>query len=320
MPRTHGEIINIIKNAHEQIQADNNTLKVAYKSLGDNLFLSARRYVKKYCKYTQALTTLDFSALNNAILVAVFNKSITFEDVEFCRKRVEEQPEEKEQLRRDLEYLGLKESYIKERNLTHYNIHRQAETKRGYELERQFEIRRAEQKAKDKAEYEKAKAEWEKIQAEQRRIAEQEKQATIARVAKARAEQEKKVDLFREKPIKWGIQPKYKTDFVKTPFSTELEEQTIFVGENHFIKYDKQEYTREEFYQSQFKDYKKHPYRTKFLTDNIFWLGSSRRAWYEYHILAKHFELVEVDEQDKEDQTCPQTLQLCYNPHKPSLI
>ncbi|MCM1149396.1 MAG: hypothetical protein NC319_04830 [Butyricicoccus sp.] len=39
----------------------------------------------------------------------------------------------------------------------------------------------------------------------------------------------------------------------------------------------------------------------EFHTDDIYWLGGSQRAKLQYHILAKQFPLVYVDEQDKAD-------------------
>jgi hypothetical protein len=50
-----------------------------------------------------------------------------------------------------------------------------------------------------------------------------------------------------------------------------------------------------------FPEYKKYPYKVKFNTDNVFYLGGNQRTKLQYHILAQHFDLVEVDEQDKDD-------------------
>lgn len=50
-----------------------------------------------------------------------------------------------------------------------------------------------------------------------------------------------------------------------------------------------------------FSEYKKYPYKVRFNDDNIFYLSSNQRAKLQYHILSQYFDLVKVDEQDKED-------------------
>jgi hypothetical protein len=50
-----------------------------------------------------------------------------------------------------------------------------------------------------------------------------------------------------------------------------------------------------------FPEYKKHAYKVRFKTDDVFWLGGSQRERLQYHILTQKFDLVEVDGQDKQD-------------------
>lgn len=61
---------------------------------------------------------------------------------------------------------------------------------------------------------------------------------------------------FRDKPIKWTIQDTYKTIMTDNVFSTEPEAEEQFTGRKHFISYEGQEYTREQFLKAHFKDYK----------------------------------------------------------------
>jgi len=104
---------------------------------------------------------------------------------------------------------------------------------------------------------------------------------------------------FRNKPIKWTIQDTYKTIITDNVFSTEPEAEEQFTGRKHFISYEGQEYTREQFLKAHFEDYKKHKYKVKFNNDNVFWLGSNQRAKLQYHILSLHFPLAEVSGKDK---------------------
>ena len=106
---------------------------------------------------------------------------------------------------------------------------------------------------------------------------------------------------FRNKPIKWTVKGNFTTKLLPNPFSVTPEQEEVYSGTNHFIKYDGKEYEREQFLKAFFKDYKKYKYRVDFLTDNVFWLGSNQRAKLQYHILSLKYPLVKVDEQDKED-------------------
>jgi hypothetical protein len=58
---------------------------------------------------------------------------------------------------------------------------------------------------------------------------------------------------------------------------------------------------REEFLKAVFSKYKKHAYKVKFKNDNVFYLGGNQRAKLQYNILAYHFDLVSVSEEDKAD-------------------
>ena len=107
---------------------------------------------------------------------------------------------------------------------------------------------------------------------------------------------------FRGKPICWADVPKYKQ--VLYPNAFDLEHPDIedeFNGFHHYIQYDGNFYTREDFLKAAFPEYKKFPYKVKFPDDNVFYLSGAQRAKLQYEILAYHFDLVKVDEQDKED-------------------
>jgi hypothetical protein len=70
---------------------------------------------------------------------------------------------------------------------------------------------------------------------------------------------------------------------------------------SRYISYEEQLYTKDRFYKAMFTDYRKQPFKVKFNTNNIFYLGSNQRAKLQYHILSQYFELVEVAAQDKKD-------------------
>ena len=54
--------------------------------------------------------------------------------------------------------------------------------------------------------------------------------------------------------------------------------------------------TRRDFMKSEFDEYRMHPYKVKFLTDDVFRLGGNQRSKLQYHILAQRFPLVHVSE------------------------
>lgn len=60
---------------------------------------------------------------------------------------------------------------------------------------------------------------------------------------------------FRDKSIEWTTKTKLKTRTTKSQFGNEPEKQQ-YTGTDHFISYEGQEYTREQFYKAHFKDYK----------------------------------------------------------------
>ena len=108
---------------------------------------------------------------------------------------------------------------------------------------------------------------------------------------------------FRDKPIKWKIEIGNRTRVFKNAIdadNSDIEEKEI---ENNIILYEDKEYTREQFFIAMYEDYKKHKYKVKFNTDNVFYLGGSQRAKLQYHILAVKYGLVQVDKQDTEDLT-----------------
>ena len=70
--------------------------------------------------------------------------------------------------------------------------------------------------------------------------------------------------LFRGKPITW-VENAFGEDYIE-------ERQS---GVAHLIAYENKHFTREEFLKSVFPDYKRHPYKVKFKTDDIFRLGGN---------------------------------------------
>ena len=115
----------------------------------------------------------------------------------------------------------------------------------------------------------------------------------------AKIEEIEKYKYFRNKPIEWLLQDNTKiTENIIDPATPLIEE---IDNKDHLIKYDGQIYEREEFLYAMFPEYKKYKYKVKFNTDNIFYLGGTQRAKLQYHILARHFELVTINEQDKKD-------------------
>ena len=103
---------------------------------------------------------------------------------------------------------------------------------------------------------------------------------------------------FRGEPIAWEVVTTKKTKIIEGAFSDDEIERE---GKQHFIQYRGQQYRRDGFMKAVFPEYKKYPYKVKFLTDDIFRLSSNQRAKLQYHILARRFPLVEVNERDKED-------------------
>ena len=65
---------------------------------------------------------------------------------------------------------------------------------------------------------------------------------------------------------------------------------------NHLIAYKGNTKTRRDFMKSEFDEYRMHPYKVKFLTDDVFRLGGNQRSKLQYHILAQRFPLVHVSE------------------------
>lgn len=109
---------------------------------------------------------------------------------------------------------------------------------------------------------------------------------------------------FRGKPICWIDEPKYVQ--VGEPRPCAFDPSMIltdeeFRGFNHYIQYDGTLYKQDEFFKAVFPEYKKHPYKVQFPDDTVFYLNNSQRARLQYEILAHHFDLVQVSDQDEED-------------------
>ena len=80
--------------------------------------------------------------------------------------------------------------------------------------------------------------------------------------------------LFRGKPITWVEVPRKETITHENAFGEDyIEERQSGVA--HLIAYENKHFTREEFLKSVFPDYKRHPYKVKFKTDDIFRLGGN---------------------------------------------
>lgn len=110
--------------------------------------------------------------------------------------------------------------------------------------------------------------------------------------------------VFRGEPIKMIQVSKPKKPIIIKNFIDEDGEDYIEErpdSKQYLISYRGTEYRREEFLKNVFPEYKKYPYKIKFNTDDIYLLGGNQRAKLQYHILAQHFQLVHVSEQDKED-------------------
>ena len=107
---------------------------------------------------------------------------------------------------------------------------------------------------------------------------------------------------FRKKLIEWVAENKYTIKTTENALDATMPyEEQIFRGTRSLIKYEEQIYEREEFLREVYKDYKKYPYKVQLNNDDVFYLGSNQRAKLQYHILAQNFELVKVDEKEKED-------------------
>lgn len=109
---------------------------------------------------------------------------------------------------------------------------------------------------------------------------------------------------FRGKPICWIEEPKYVQVGEPRPCAfdpTMILTDEEFRGFHHYIQYDGTLYKQDEFFKAVFPEYKKHQVKVQFPDDTVFYLSSSQRARLQYEILAYHFDLVHVSEQDKED-------------------
>jgi hypothetical protein len=106
---------------------------------------------------------------------------------------------------------------------------------------------------------------------------------------------------FRGKQIAWTVDNRYTTKITDNAFDSANPDNDEVLKRYNLILYEGKAYERAQFLKACFADYQKYPYKVKFNTDNIFYLGSSQRARLQYHILALKFGLVEVAEQDKEE-------------------
>ena len=102
--------------------------------------------------------------------------------------------------------------------------------------------------------------------------------------------------LFRGKPIKWTNEKGNRTTVHINAFdANDIEEKEI---QNNYIEYDNKTYTRDNFLYAMYEDYKKHSFKVKFNTDDIFYLSGTQRAKLQYHILAQKYGLVQVRHED----------------------
>ena len=106
---------------------------------------------------------------------------------------------------------------------------------------------------------------------------------------------------FKGKPIEWITENQYSIKATQNAITNTIEKDDVFKGKRHLISYEGITHTREQFLKAMFTDYKKHQYKVQFNNDNVFYLNSNQRAKLQYHILAQHFDLVNLDEQDKTD-------------------
>ena len=79
---------------------------------------------------------------------------------------------------------------------------------------------------------------------------------------------------FRGKPIAWVEVPKTETKILENAIGEDYIEERQS-GVRHLIAYENKHFIREDFLKSAFPDYKKHPYKVKFKTDDIFRLGGN---------------------------------------------
>lgn len=105
---------------------------------------------------------------------------------------------------------------------------------------------------------------------------------------------------FRGKPISWQVEREMKPVTTHNVFGEDNREERPGRKTNRIL-YEGQLYTKEGFYKAVFPDYKRHPFKVQFFTDDIYRLGSNQRARLQYHILAQRFPLVDLDEADKRD-------------------
>lgn len=107
---------------------------------------------------------------------------------------------------------------------------------------------------------------------------------------------------FRGKPINWVDIPRYKTTEIENAFIEDIEIEERYNGKNHLIGYDEKEYTQDEFLETHFERYREIQKRIQFNTDALNVLNcisTNQCEKLQYHILAQHFDLVEVDDQDE---------------------
>lgn len=102
--------------------------------------------------------------------------------------------------------------------------------------------------------------------------------------------------LFRGLSIAWVAVAKTKTVLVSECAFDGDDDTRDVENRNHLIAYKGNTKTRRDFMKSEFDEYRMHPYKVKFLTDDVFRLGGNQRSKLQYHILAQRFPLVHVSE------------------------